>query len=395
MSDCTTLLLELLSRRILVLDGAMGTMLQRHRLTEADFRGDRFVDHDHELRGNNDLLSLTRPDIIRDIHIAYLEAGADIVETNTFSGTSIAQADYGLEHIIHDLNYESARLAREAADDISTPDHPRFVAGAIGPTNRTLSISPDVSNPAYRAVTFDEVVKSYVEQVRALLDGGVDILLVETVFDTLNCKAALFAIQRVFDERKRDRTGDGVRNDRRPERTHALRPDGRGVLDLDQSHAEPHQRRAELRARIRADAAVHRGALGVATVHTSLYPNAGLPNAMGGYDETPEHMARVAREYAEAGFVNFIGGCCGSTPEHIAAIAEAVRDVPPRSVPSVPGYTRLAGLEPLVIRPETNFVNIGERTNVTGSRRFARLIKEGITRKRSPLRAIRWRTARR
>jgi 5-methyltetrahydrofolate--homocysteine methyltransferase len=377
MSDCTSPLHEALARRILILDGAMGTMLQRHTLTEADFRGERFAAHDHELRGNNDLLSLTQPAIIRDVHRAYLEAGADIIETNTFSATSIAQADYGLEHIIQELNYESARLAREAVDAIATPERPRFVAGAIGPTNRTLSISPDVSNPAVRAVTFDDVERSYIAQVRALMDGGVDLLLVETVFDTLNCKAALVAIQRVFDERSTSVpvmvSGTIVDQSGR-----TLSGQTAEAFWISVSHM-PHLLSVGLNCALGSEQMrpFIEEISNVSTVHTSLYPNAGLPNAMGGYDETPAHMARVAREYAEAGFVNLVGGCCGSTPDHIAAIAAAVADVPPRRIPDVEAFTRLAGLEPLVIRPETNFVNIGERTNVTGSRRFARLIKEG------------------
>jgi 5-methyltetrahydrofolate--homocysteine methyltransferase len=376
MPDCTSLLLDVLSRRILVLDGAMGTMLQRHRLTEADFRGDRFEGHPSELRGNNDLLSLTRPEIIRDIHRAYLEAGADIVETNTFSSTSIAQADYGLESAVYDINFESARLAREAVDAVSTPEHPRFVAGAIGPTNRTLSISPNVSDPSFRAVTFDEMADAYAEQIGALIDGGVDLLLVETVFDTLNCKAALFAIQQMSRERGVELpvmiSGTIVDQSGR-----TLSGQTAEAFWISISHM-PNLISVGLNCALGSEQMrpFIEELSSVAATHTSLYPNAGLPNEMGEYDESPELMARVARDYAEAGFLNFVGACCGSTPEHIRAIAEAVRDVPPRHIPEVAPYTRLAGLEPLVIRPETNFVNIGERTNVTGSKRFARLIKE-------------------
>ncbi|ARA94579.1 methionine synthase [Rhodothermaceae bacterium RA] len=373
------LLRRLLAQRILVLDGAMGTMIQQHALDEAAFRGARFADHPHELKGNNDLLALTQPAIIRDIHRAYLEAGADIVETNTFSATAIAQADYHLESVVYDLNVAAARLAREAADEYTrrTPDRPRFVAGAIGPTNRTLSISPDVNDPGFRAVTFDEVAAAYAEQVHGLLDGGVDLLLVETVFDTLNCKAALYAIQEVFRARQTacpvmvsgtivDMSGRTL-SGQTPEAFFYSISHMPHLLSVGLNCALGS---AQMRPFIEELA-------GVATVYTSLYPNAGLPNELGGYDETPAYMARQIDDYAREGWVNIVGGCCGTTPEHIRAFAEVAARHRPRRIPEPEPWLRLSGLEPLVLRPETGFVNIGERTNVTGSRRFARLIKEG------------------
>lgn len=374
-SDRAEQLSELISRRILILDGAMGTMIQQRKPSEKDFRGDRFADHPVELRGNNDLLSITRPDIIRDIHRSYLEAGTDIIETNTFNSTSVSQADYGLESIAYDLNVASARVAREAADAFSSVDRPRFVAGAIGPTSKTLSISPDISDPGYRAISFDDLAEAYREQVSGLLDGGVDILLVETVFDTLNCKAALVAIQHELDRRSISRPVmiSGTIVDQSGRTLSGQTPE---AFWISVSHM-PHLLSVGLNCALGSPQMrpFISELAGIATVPTSLYPNAGLPNAMGGYDETPEIMAREARAYAEAGFVNIVGGCCGSTPEHIRAIARAVEGIRPRVIPDVPRYTRLSGLEPLTLRPETNFVNIGERTNVTGSKRFKRLIK--------------------
>ncbi|MGI9174106.1 MAG: methionine synthase, partial [Rhodothermales bacterium] len=380
-TDVTTYqtLSRLLKKRILVLDGAMGTMIQRHTLSEEDFRGERFKDHAHELKGNNDLLALTQPAIICEIHEAFLEAGADLIETNTFSGTSIAQADYGLEDVVYDLNVAAARLAREAADVYTqkTPEKPRFVAGAIGPTNRTLSISPDVTDPGFRAVTFDGVKEAYLEQVRGLVDGGVDVLLVETVFDTLNCKAALFAIQEFFAQ-----TGRPV-----PVMVSGTIVDQSGrTLSGQTSEAfwisiahMPHLLSVGLNCALGSKEMrpFIEELARVATVPTSLYPNAGLPNAFGGYDETPRFMAEQIDDYARSGFVNIIGGCCGTTPEHVRAMAEAAAKHTPREVPDVRPYLRLSGLEPLIAREETNFLNIGERTNVTGSKRFALLIKEG------------------
>jgi 5-methyltetrahydrofolate--homocysteine methyltransferase len=368
-----------LARRILVLDGAMGTMIQRHQPEEADFRGDRFRDHPHPLKGNNDLLVLTQPALIEDIHRAYLAAGADLVETNTFNATSLSQADYGTEALAYELNVAAARIARSAADAWTrqTPDRPRWVAGAIGPLNKTLSLSPDVNDPGFRAVTFTQVCAAYASQVAGLLDGGVDVLLVETVFDTLNAKAALFAIQEVFRQ-----TGRAV-----PVMLSGTIVDQSGRTLSGQTptafwtsirHA-PHLLSVGLNCAL--GSAQMRPFLeelaAVASTRISLYPNAGLPNAMGGYDESPDFMAAQVADYARAGWLNLVGGCCGTTPDHIRALAEAVAPFAPRTVPASTGRLCLAGLEPLDFREDLNFVNIGERTNVTGSRRFARLILEG------------------
>ena len=378
---------ELLATRILLLDGAMGTMIQRHRLAEADFRGERFREHRHDLKGNNDLLNLTRPDVIGDIHRAYLAAGADIIETNTFSSTAIAQADYRLDTLAYELSVEGARLARAAADEWNgkTPDRPRFVAGAIGPTNRTLSISPDVGNPAFRAVTFDQVAAAYRDHVRGLIDGGADLLLLETIFDTLNAKAAIVAVLDVFDEQgvelplmisvtitdRSGRTLSGQTLDAFYASIRHAKPFSVGLnCALGAREMRPHV--AEL-ARI-------------AETYVTCYPNAGLPNAFGEYDELPDETAALLRDFAEAGFVNIVGGCCGTTPDHIRALDSAVEGLAPRPrkgsgidprSPIPAGFTQLSGLEPLTIRPESNFIMIGERTNVTGSKRFARLVTSG------------------
>ena len=364
--------------RILVLDGAMGTMIQRHGLSEADFRGERFANHPHDLRGDNDLLVLTRPDVIRGVHDAYLAAGADIIETNTFNSTAISQADYGLEALAYELNVEGARLAREAAAawTARTPGKPRFVAGAIGPTNRTLSISPDVNNPAFRALTFDELRDAYKDQVRGLMDGGCDALLIETIFDTLNAKAAIVACEEVFESR----------GARLPIMISVTITDNSGRTLSGQTieafwiairHARPFSvgincalGAAQMRPYL-ADLAA------VATTLVSCYPNAGLPNAFGEYDEQPAATADILREFAAAGLLNIVGGCCGTTPEHIASIAEAVSGAPVRAVPELPRPTQFSGLEPLTILPDSNFQMAGERTNVTGSAKFARLIKNG------------------
>ena len=390
---------ELLAKRILLLDGAMGTMIQRHRLTEADFRGGRFRDHRRDLKGNNDLLILTRPDVIGEIHREYLAAGANIIETNTFSSTTIAQADYGLESLAYELSVEGARLARAAADEWNqkTPERPRFVADAIGPTNRTLSISPDVGNPAHRAVTFDQVAAAYTDHVRGLVDGGADLLLIETIFDTLNAKAAIAAVLDVFEEKgvelplmisvtitdRSGRTLSGQMLDAFYASIRHAKPFSVGLnCALGAREMRPHV--AEL-ARI-------------AETYVTCYPNAGLPNAFGEYDELPAETSALLREFAESGFLNIVGGCCGTTPDHIRALADAVAGLAPRqglgtgdqplvkpgagSVAS-PGspiadrFTQLSGLERLTIRPDTNFIMIGERTNVTGSKRFARLITSG------------------
>jgi 5-methyltetrahydrofolate--homocysteine methyltransferase len=368
---------DLLARKILVLDGAMGTMLQRHRFEEEDFRGARFADWPSPVKGNSDLLCLTQPDAVRGVHEAYFAAGADVATTNTFTATAVAQADYGMQGLVYELNVAAARLAREAADTFSTDEKPRFVAGSIGPMNRSLSLSPDVNDPGHRAVTYDEVREAYAEQVRGLVDGGVDVLMVETVFDTLNAKAALAAIRRFFRE-----TGTKL-----PVIVSGTIVDQSGRTLVGQTveafwtsimHA-PELLAVGLNCALGSDQMrpFLEELSRLAPVPISLYPNAGLPNAMGGYDETPAHMAGVLRGFAEEGFLNLVGGCCGSTPDHIRAVAEAVAALPPRAVPEVPAYTRLSGLEALVIRPETNFVNVGERTNVTGSRAFAKLILAG------------------
>ena len=325
----------LLDRRILILDGAMGTMIQRYKLTEADFRGERFANHPRDLRGDSDVLVLTRPDVISAIHHEYLAAGADIIETNTFGGTTIAQADYALEDAVYDINFEGARLARAAADEwnAKTPGRPRFVAGAMGPTNRTLSISPDVNNPAYRATSFDEMRAAYELQVRALLDGGADILLLETIFDTLSAKSAVVAIENVFEERgvrvplmisvtvadRSGRTLSGQTIDAFYVSIRHARPFSVGInCALGARDMRPYL--AEL-ARI-------------AECYVSSYPNAGLPNAFGEYDELPAETAALLRDFATSGFANILGGCCGTTPEHITAIAAAVDGVAPRPLPA-------------------------------------------------------------
>jgi 5-methyltetrahydrofolate--homocysteine methyltransferase len=367
---------DLLLQRILVIDGAMGTMIQRHVLSEDDFRGDRFSDHSSDLRGNNDLLSITRPEIILDIHRAYFEAGADIVETNTFNANAISQADYDLQHLAYELNVASAAIARKAADAFSTSERPRFVAGAIGPTNRTLSISPDVNNPGFRAISFARLVTAYEEQIRGLIDGGADVLLIETVFDTLNCKAALFAIEQVAEQTGErlpvmisgtivDQSGRTLSG----QTTEAFWISISHVRDLLSVGLNCALGTRQMRPYVEALS-------DIATCATSVYPNAGLPNEFGGYDETAGQMSTEIAEFARSGFVNLVGGCCGTTPEHIAAIAEAVDGVAPRQAPSPTTYLQLSGLEPLIVRPETNFVNVGERTNVTGSRRFARLVRD-------------------
>ena len=369
---------SLLRERILLLDGAMGTLVQAHGLGEGDFRGARFADHPSDLKGNNDLLVLTRPDVIEGIHDAYLAAGSDVIETSTFNATAISQADYGLSSICPELNREAARLARRAADAWSarTPERPRFVAGAIGPLNKTLSLSPDVNDPSFRAVGFEAVRDAYAEQVRGLVQGGVDALLVETIFDTLNAKAAFIAIERVCAELaveipllisvtitdRSGRTLSGQTLDAFWTSVAHARPLAVGInCALGASEMRPY---VEELSRI-------------APVYTSCYPNAGLPNAFGGYDETPDITAARLREFAEAGWVNLVGGCCGTTPEHIRAIAEAVRGVAPRTLPEVPRRPRFAGLETLEVRPDSNFLMVGERTNVTGSRRFASLVRAG------------------
>jgi len=372
-----TKLTDLARDRILVLDGAMGTMIQQLKLEEVDFRGQRFADWTHDLRGNNDLLILTRPDAIRDIHLAYFRAGADICATNTFSSTTIAQADYGLESVARELNSEGARLACEAARLAEKEDgRPRFVAGAMGPTNRTASISPDVSNPGFRAVSFDDLREAYKEAALGLIEGGADILLVETIFDTLNAKAAIYAIEEAFAE-----TGkrlavmiSGTITDLSGRTLSGQTPQ---AFWNSVAHANPFSvglncalGAREMRAHL---AEISR----VADTLVCAYPNAGLPNEFGLYDESPDYMASLIREFAESGLVNVVGGCCGTTPGHIAAIAKAVDGLKPRVVPDVAPRLRLSGLEPFELTPDIRFVNVGERTNVTGSAKFRKLITAG------------------
>jgi 5-methyltetrahydrofolate--homocysteine methyltransferase len=369
------ILRERLAREILLLDGAMGTMIQRHRLEEADYRGERFVTHTVDLKGNNDLLTLTRPEIIADIHSAFVAAGADVIETNTFNSTSIAQADYALGHLARELNFAGARLAREVVDR-AADGRQRFVAGVLGPTNRTASVSPDVNDPSARNVRFEELRLAYLEAIDGLVAGGADLLLVETIFDTLNAKAALFAIDEYFEQSGRrlpimisgtitDRSGRTLTGQTTEAFWNSVRHAKPLFIGLNCALGAE-----DLRPYV---AELSR----VADTCVSLHPNAGLPNEFGEYDDTPEHMARVLREFAEAGFLNMAGGCCGTTPEHIRAIGEALRGVPPRRIPEVARYCRLSGLEPLNLTSETGFINVGERTNVTGSPKFAALIREG------------------
>ena len=366
---------RLLNERILILDGAMGTMIQRHQLDEAAFRGERFADYAHEVKGNNDLLSLTQPDIIKGIHRQYLDAGADILETNTFNANSVSMADYHMQELVAEINRESARLAREVADEVTAedPSKPRFVCGVLGPTNRTATLPPDVERPDFRNITFDELVESYTEATAALLDGGVDMLMIETIFDTLNAKAAAFAVRKYFADHDvevpilisgtiTDASGRTLSGQVAEAFWNSLR------------HCEPVSfglncalGPAELRQHVEALS-------GLVDVCINAHPNAGLPNELGGYDLTPANMAAEIGEWARSGFLNIIGGCCGSTPDHIRAIAEAVRDCPRRVPPTIPVECRLSGLEPFNIGAESLFVNVGERCNVTGSARFKNLV---------------------
>src|SRR6266702_2169858 len=377
LSSAESTLRRLAAERILVLDGAMGTMIQELKLDEEGYRGARFDAWNREVRGNNDLLILTRPEAIRDIHLAYYRAGADIVSTNTFSSTSIAQSDYGMSDIAYELNLEGAKLARAAADLAEKEDgRPRFVAGAIGPTNRTASISPDVSNPGFRAITFDQLRDAYGEQIKGLIDGGADLLLIETIFDTLNAKAAIYAIAEITEMR-------GVRV---PVMISGTITDRSGRLLSGQTpaafwnsvrHAAPFSiglncalGAREMRAHIAEIARI-------ADTFVCAYPNAGLPNEFGRYDESPCFMAELLGEFAAAGLGNIVGGCCGTTPEHIHEIVRAVEGKTPRRIPEVPRLLRLSGLEAFALTPEIPFVNVGERTNVTGSAKFRKLITAG------------------
>jgi len=367
---------DILKQRIMVIDGAMGTMIQQYQLGEKDYRGEQFADWPSDIQGNNDILSLTQPTVIENIHKAYLEAGADIIETNTFSGTKIAQSDYDMQAYAYEINRASAEIAKRAATEFSakTPEKPRFVAGAMGPTNKTASLSPDVNDPGYRAITFDELRDNYYEQACGLMDGGTDLFLIETVFDTLNAKAALYALDILFEERgeKRPIMMSGTITDASGR---TLSGQTAEAFWISVSHMPLLS--VGLNCALGAkEMRPHLEALSeAADCFISAYPNAGLPNEFGEYDQAPEEMREYIRDFAKSGFVNIIGGCCGTTPEHIKLMSEAVEGVTPRSIPKMPGYTQLSGLEPLVIRPETNFVNVGERTNVTGSRKFARLIK--------------------
>jgi len=374
------LLRDLMARRILILDGAMGTMIQQYKLTEEDYRGTRFADFavpgkELFVKGNNELLSLTRPDVISQIHEQYLAAGADLIESNTFGATTVAQDDYHMGHLAYEMNVASARLARAACDKYSTPDKPRFVAGALGPTPKTASISPDVNDPAARNVTFDQLVAAYLDQTRGLVEGGADVLLVETIFDTLNCKAALFAIDQFFEESGKrlpimisgtvtDASGRILSGQTVPAFWHSIR------------HAKPLTvgLNCALGATLMRPYAEELSK--IADTYVCIYPNAGLPNPMSdtGFDETPDVTSSLLKDFAESGFVNVAGGCCGTTPDHIKAIAETVKTIAPRVIPTVEPTMKLSGLEPFVIDDQSLFVNVGERTNVTGSKAFARLI---------------------
>ena len=372
-----TALNEALKSRILILDGGMGTMIQSYTLEEGDYRGERFADWPSDVKGNNDLLLLTRPDVIGEIEAAYLDAGADILETNTFNATRVSQADYGMEALVYELNVEGARVARRVADakTAQTPDKPRFVAGVLGPTSRTCSLSPDVNNPGYRNVTFDELVENYTEATRGLIEGGADLILIETIFDTLNAKAAIFAVQAVFDDLGfelpimlsgtiTDASGRTLSGQTTEAFWNSVR------------HANPISVGLNCALGARELRPYLEELSNKAATHVSAHPNAGLPNAFGEYDETPEQMAETVEEFARSGFLNIVGGCCGTTPAHIAAIAKAVAPHAPRAIPDIPRACRLSGLEPFTIDRQSLFVNVGERTNITGSARFARLIRE-------------------
>lgn len=369
---------KLLQEKILVIDGAMGTMIQRHKLTEKDFRGERFKNHPHDLKGNNDLLSITQPEIIKGIHRAYFDAGADIIETNTFNANTISQADYNLQEIAYEINFQSAKIAKEVAEEFDRKDKTKyhFVAGALGPTNKTLSLSPNVNDPGFRAVTFDQVEIAYYDAARGLVDGGADILLIETIFDTLNAKAAIFGVEKLISERSLDIpvmiSGTIVDQSGR-----TLSGQTVEAFYISVSHAK-NLVSVGLNCALGAKQIrpfvqdLHN----VSDKFLSVYPNAGLPNEMGGYDETPKIMVAVLEDFLKSGFVNIVGGCCGTTPDHIKEIASIVGNYKPGIPKKLEPYLRLSGLEPVVLRPDSNFMNIGERTNVTGSKKFARLIKE-------------------
>ena len=363
-----------LRERILVIDGATGTLMQSYGLTEADYRGERFTDHPSDLMNNTDVLCLTRPDVVRRVHDTYIESGAEVLETNTFGANAVSQADFGLEAHAAEMCREGARIAREAADAASTPERPIFVAGVLGPTTRTASISPDVDDPGARNITWDELVHAYAEATEALIDGGTDVLLIETVFDTLNAKAAIYAVRKVLDDRGvdvplwisgtiTDLSGRTLSGQTTEAFWHSIRHGRPDVVGLNCALGAD-----ELRGYVRELARV-------ADCSVSAHPNAGLPNELGGYDETPEAMAAVVREFAESGLVNMVGGCCGTGPGHVRAIADAVAPIAPRPIPEIEPRLRLSGLEPFILGPDSLFVNVGERTNVTGSARFRKLIE--------------------
>jgi 5-methyltetrahydrofolate--homocysteine methyltransferase len=368
---------EELQKRILVIDGAMGTMIQAYKLDEAGYRGERFKDFQHSLKGNNDLLSITRPDIVEDIHIHYLESGADIIETNTFNAQRVSMADYHMEDLSYELNFESAKIARNAIGKFCAdkPHELRWVAGALGPTNKTLSLSPDVNNPSYRAITYDELVSAYAEQVRGLIDGGVDLILIETIFDTLNAKAAIFAILTVFEEKKislpvmvsgtiTDASGRTLSGQTVEAFLNSVSHVDLLSVGLNCALGAKEMRPYIEELSMKAPFYIH------------AYPNAGLPNQFGEYDETPQEMCHHVGDFLRSGFLNIVGGCCGTTPEHIRQISEIAKKTEPRKIPVVEPYLRISGLEAVTLRPDSNFMNVGERTNVTGSKKFLRLIKE-------------------
>jgi len=374
----SAILRDLLFKRILILDGAMGTMIQKHKLTEEQYRSERFKDYPRDIKGNNDLLSLTQPQIIKEIHQQYFKAGADIVETNTFNSNAISMADYKMESLVYELNVAAAKLAKSAADQFTkeNPSKPRFVAGAIGPTTRTASISPDVNNPAFRAIHFDQLVEAYSEQLRGLLDGGVDLILIETIFDTLNAKAAIFAYETVSEKigYKLPLIISGTITDASGR---TLSGQTTEAFWISVKHARPLAiglncalGPKDMRAYI---AELSR----IADCFVSCYSNAGLPNAFGEYDLEAQEMANIVKEFAQSKLINILGGCCGTTPAHIQAMALAVKDFTPREIPKLKKYSSFSGLEPLIVREDTNFINVGERTNVTGSKQFARLIIAG------------------
>lgn len=375
MSNMNEVLNQILAERILVMDGAMGTMIQRYKLKEEDYRGERFKSFHKDIKGNNELLSLVRPDIIEAIHREYLSAGADIIETNTFSANTISQADYEMEDLCYELNVKSAQIAKKVAQEFSTEDKPRFVAGALGPTTRTASLSPDVNDPGYRAVTFDDLVKAYYEQTKGLMEGGADLILIETVFDTLNCKAALYAVDQYQEEN----------NVKLPIMVSGTITDASGrtlsgqtveAFYISVTHIDLLSVGLNCALGAKELTPHLRDLSNFAAIPVSAYPNAGLPNEFGEYDQTDEEMGQLMKDFLEAGYVNIIGGCCGTTPDHIRVMAKAAEGVQPRQFKKQHKYSQYSGLEPLILREDLNFVNVGERTNVTGSRKFARLIRE-------------------